>query len=189
MKGGTVKKGDEVVIHGTIWEIAQETAIVDLTGDMALIAVPDWAVRPVDNRTPDQEAYDRSHEAAIAIHKLICSDRKWCNYPDDSNTGELADDESLPWKERQLRTGLRLQAIRHCQGAVDAENIAAHLTYAPPAQTPDPELTGTWKEQYAQLRRQQISEISTLIKISQYVGTDLADVIEQILNRTIKVKL
>ena len=70
------------------------------------------------------KSYRRYRKAALAIHKLACRNKEWCNYGEPEDP-ELADDISLPWPERQRRARERLTRMHHCQYAVNAENIAA----------------------------------------------------------------
>ena len=67
--------------------------------------------------------YERSRAKALEIHAATCDDPGWCNYG-DPEPSELADDESLPWPERQRRAAASLERTRHCQAAVDAENAS-----------------------------------------------------------------
>ncbi len=67
--------------------------------------------------------YERSRAKALEIHAATCDAPGWCNYG-EPEPPDLADDESLPWPERQERARLSLEQSRHCQAAVDAENAA-----------------------------------------------------------------
>ena len=64
--------------------------------------------------------YKLYRKLAKAIHEAFCEDEEWCNY------GE-------PTEHRRLRhegeADDRENLIQHCQIAVDAENIAARVTF------------------------------------------------------------
>jgi hypothetical protein len=67
--------------------------------------------------------HERSRAKALEIHAATCSDPAWCNYG-EPEPPEHADDESLPWPQRQDLARLRLRWMRHCMAAVNAENRA-----------------------------------------------------------------
>lgn len=76
---------------------------------------------------PDEPGGEFDHERyrarALEIHAATCSSPGWCNYG-EPGPPELADDESLPWPERQQRARDSLELTRHCMAAVEAENRA-----------------------------------------------------------------
>ena len=125
-----ISKGDEVILVGKAMEVYADTVIIDLNGS-ALVSAPEWACTKQDTRTEDQQTYDLYRSTARRIHRLVCTDPDECTYPDDANKGELADDPSLPWPERQKRAAARLVVMHHCQGAVESENIAAQIVRKP----------------------------------------------------------
>lgn len=70
--------------------------------------------------------YKQYQKLARIIHRKFCADAEWCNYGKPIPP-EIADDDSLPQPEQQARVVKRLEWYRHCQAAVDAENIAASI--------------------------------------------------------------
>jgi hypothetical protein len=69
------------------------------------------------------------NKLAKVIHAQLCEDDGWCNYGQPVPE-ELRYDESHPVEKRQELAGKRLEWYQHCQYAVDAENIAARVTFA-----------------------------------------------------------
>ena len=67
--------------------------------------------------------HERYRARALEIHAATCGAPGWCNYG-KPEPAELADDESMPWPERQRRAAERLEGTRHCMAAVEAENRA-----------------------------------------------------------------
>lgn len=77
-------------------------------------------------QTFDYKLYRRM---AQGIHDKFCNDLGWCNYGREGFPPDMEDSIKLPAEERQDRAGRRLAVTRHCQVAVDAENIAAHIQF------------------------------------------------------------
>lgn len=74
--------------------------------------------------------YGLYERLAKGIHDMFCEDFDWCNYgqvlPDEL---KAMPDVDMPVEQRQELAKRRLEWMHHCQIAVDAENIAAHITF------------------------------------------------------------
>lgn len=67
-------------------------------------------------------------QLAKVIHNQLCEDNEWCNYGKPVPEELRYDESHSPEKLRAL-AGKRLEWYRHCQYAVDAENIAARVQF------------------------------------------------------------
>jgi hypothetical protein len=71
--------------------------------------------------------YKLYRRVAKGIHDAFCEDTEWCNYgqpvPEHMKDGDLSPDTRI------ARARMRLEWMHHCQAAVDAENIAAHIQF------------------------------------------------------------